>query len=222
MRRPPSTCCARRAESAGIFVLLKGDLGNYLTALDTGVFRGFSIADQVAPFIVINDQDARPAWSFTLLHEAMHLLLGHTGVGNAQTDNGIERFCDDVAGAFLLPAGELDALALDSDNLNELSERISRFAAETKVSRTMVAYRAEREGPHQPGNFRQSAGRLPPAMAAGAGTEARPGPGAGAGGRAELLPGTPPPPGEPPHHAGAANDGGGCAFHRKSGPDTRR
>ena len=136
----------RRAESAGIFVLLKGDLGNYLTALDTGVFRGFSIADRVAPFIVINDQDARPAWSFTLLHEATHLLLGHTGVGNAQTDNGIERFCDDVAGAFLLPPGELDALALDSDNLNELSERISRFAAETKVSRTMVAYRAEREG----------------------------------------------------------------------------
>ena len=53
------------AEDAGIYVLLKGDLGNYRTALDTTVFRGFSIADEVAPFVVINDQDARPAWSFT-------------------------------------------------------------------------------------------------------------------------------------------------------------
>ena len=70
----------RRAEAAGIFVLLKGDLGNHVSAIDTSIFRGFSIADKVAPFVVINDQDARPAWSFTLLHETVHLLLGQTGV----------------------------------------------------------------------------------------------------------------------------------------------
>lgn len=139
------------AERAGIFVLLKGDLGNYRTALDTGVFRGFAIADDVAPFIVINDQDARPAWSFTLLHEAAHLLLGHTGVGSAHTDSGVERFCDDVAGAFLLPAGELDDLDLGGSDLGGgdmdlVSEQISRFAGERRVSRTMVAYQAYRAG----------------------------------------------------------------------------
>ena len=134
------------AENAGIFVLLKGDLGNYLTALDTGVFRGFAIADDVAPFIVINDQDARPAWSFTLLHEAAHLLLGHTGVGSAHTDSRLERFCDDVAGAFLLPAGELDVLDLGSGDMDLVSERIGRFAGERKVSRTMAAYQAYRAG----------------------------------------------------------------------------
>ena len=74
----------RSAEEAGIFVLLKGDLGNYVTALETSVFRGFSIADEVAPLIVINDQDARSAWSFTLLHETVHLLLGHTGISAEQ------------------------------------------------------------------------------------------------------------------------------------------
>ena len=46
----------RRVEGAGAFVLLKGDLGNYLTAIDTTAFRGFSLADEVAPFVVINDQ----------------------------------------------------------------------------------------------------------------------------------------------------------------------
>ena len=134
------------AENAGIFVLLKGDLGNYLTALDTGVFRGFAIADDVAPFIVINDQDARPAWSFTLLHEATHLLLGHTGVGSAHTDSGVEQFCDDVAGAFLLPVGELDVLDLGGGDMDLVSERIGRLAGERKVSRTMVAYQAHRAG----------------------------------------------------------------------------
>jgi hypothetical protein len=36
-----------------------------------GVFRGFAPADDLAPFIVINDND--PAHSFTLLHELVHI-----------------------------------------------------------------------------------------------------------------------------------------------------
>ena len=135
----------RKAEDAGIFVLLKGDLGNYKTALDTTVFRGFSIADEVAPFIVINDQDARPAWSFTLLHETVHLLLGHTGITGGKAENEIERFCNDVAGEFLLPAKELDRLALDdSGEFSNITERITALANEFKVSRAMVAYKAYR------------------------------------------------------------------------------
>ena len=116
------------AERAGIYVLLIGNLGNYRTNIATDSFRGFAIADRIAPFIVINDQDARPAWSFTLLHEAVHLLLGHTGVGNVRTDSAVERFCDDVAGEFLLPTDELNAVHWDSSDLNALSGQISDFA----------------------------------------------------------------------------------------------
>ena len=83
----------RNAEEAGIYVLLKGDLGNHVTAIDARAFRGFSIADEVAPFVVINDQDARTAWSFTLLHETVHLLLGQAGVSGSYADNEVERFC---------------------------------------------------------------------------------------------------------------------------------
>ena len=68
----------RAAEDAGAFVVLQGNLGSHHTAMDTNIFRGFSLADEVAPFIVINDNDSRAAWSFTLLHELAHLLLGQT------------------------------------------------------------------------------------------------------------------------------------------------
>ena len=41
----------RHAEAAGIFVLLKGDLGNHVSAIDTRIFRGFSIAGTVLPHL---------------------------------------------------------------------------------------------------------------------------------------------------------------------------
>ena len=135
----------RSAEEAGIFVLLKGNLGNYKTALDTTIFRGFAIADEVAPFIVTNDQDAKSAWSFTLLHETVHLLLGHTGISGDSAENEVERFCNDVAGEFLLPARGLKRLALNhSVQIGNITERISALASEFKVSRAMIAYKAYR------------------------------------------------------------------------------
>ena len=126
-------------EKAGVFVLLKGDLGNYHTAMDTEIFRGFSIADGIAPFVVINDQDARPAWSFTLLHELVHLILGQTGVSGDRAENEIERFCNDVAGEFLLPTEELKHLNVHGDSA---AMRINEFAAERNLSRAMVVYKA--------------------------------------------------------------------------------
>jgi len=135
------------AERAGIFVLLKGDLGNYLTSISVTVFRGFSIADELAPFMVINDQDARPAWSFTLLHEAVHMLLGQTGVSGEDSGNEIERFCDTVAGEFLLPTSELASLSVAGlPEFNAVSERVSEFANDRNISRSMVAYRARETG----------------------------------------------------------------------------
>lgn len=136
------------AESAGVFVLIKGNLGTHHTDIvDTDVFRGFSIADDIAPFVIINQHDARSSWSFTLLHEMVHLLLGQTGVSGARAENEIEWFCDDVASEFLLPQTESKSLAFsDNDDFEGVVERINQFSSETKVSRTMVAYRVWRGG----------------------------------------------------------------------------
>jgi Zn-dependent peptidase ImmA (M78 family)/transcriptional regulator with XRE-family HTH domain len=95
------------AEDAGVFVLLIGNLGSHHSAIPVEAFRGFAIADRIAPFIVINDGDAKAAWSFTLLHELAHLWLGTTGVsGGGAPDSAIERFCNEVAGEFLLPRAD--------------------------------------------------------------------------------------------------------------------
>lgn len=131
-------------ERLGAFVLLKGDLGSHHTALDTETFRGFAIADDMAPFIVINDKDARAAWSFTLLHELVHLLLGQSGLSNGSEDDHVERLCDDAAGGFLLPSEHLAHLELNHAGIDDADDAISDFAYGRNLSRSMVAYRAYR------------------------------------------------------------------------------
>jgi Zn-dependent peptidase ImmA (M78 family)/transcriptional regulator with XRE-family HTH domain len=136
-----------RAEEIGVFVLLVGDLGSHHTAIPVEVFRGFAIADEIAPFVVINDQDSRAAWSFTLLHELAHLWIGAGGISGNWADVTVEKFCNDVAGEFLLPKDELgelprDHLASTSDAIAVISE----FAAGRHLSRSMVAYRVYRAG----------------------------------------------------------------------------
>lgn len=131
-----------QAEAAGVFVLLIGDLGSYRSRLSVEAFRGFALSDNIAPFIVINDQDARAAWSFSLLHELTHISLGQTGISGAVPANVLEQFCNDVAGTLLLPAAELRALDVSNDTeFSEAVEEISNFARPRRISRAMVAYK---------------------------------------------------------------------------------
>lgn len=105
------------------------------------------LSDEIAPFIVINDQDSRAAWSFTLLHELTHLWLGQTGISGARAVQVIEQFCNDVAGQFLLPAEELGELDVDDSTNLELSmSRVSEFATHRNLSASLVAYKLFRVG----------------------------------------------------------------------------
>lgn len=133
-------------ENTGIYVLLVGNLGNYLTAFSVNAFRGIALADPIAPFVVINAGDARTAWSFTLLHELAHLWLGASGVsGPVTAEIAVERFCNDVASEMLVPGAELDALALPrAFDMDAAVAAIDAFAAERNVSRSMVAYKLYR------------------------------------------------------------------------------
>jgi Zn-dependent peptidase ImmA (M78 family)/transcriptional regulator with XRE-family HTH domain len=137
----------RRTEALRIFVILLGDLGNYLTAISPTVFRGFAVADKLAPMIVINDQDAKAAWSFTLIHELVHIFVGNTGIsglpvtGEPVTQNArVERFCNDVASELLLPDQALVRLQrlTTADSVLQEAEILCR---EWHVSKAMAAYR---------------------------------------------------------------------------------
>jgi Zn-dependent peptidase ImmA (M78 family) len=81
-------------------------------AVELRQMRGFAIAKPELPVIVVNGRDYSPGGkAFTLLHELAHIALGESAISNgasedlgSQPDNQrIERFCDAVAAAALMP-----------------------------------------------------------------------------------------------------------------------
>jgi len=129
------------AEEAGVFVLLQGNLGSHHTNISVTAFRGFALSDDVAPFVLINDQDAKSAWSFTLLHEMAHLALGQTGVSGAFMEKRIEKFCNEIASEFLLPADEFKEFTLSGTDIDNAAQEISEYAFSKKISSSHIAYR---------------------------------------------------------------------------------
>lgn len=135
------------AEKAGVFVLLVDNLGSWHSNFSVDAFRGFAIADDIAPFVAINANDSKGAWCFTLLHELAHIMLGDTGVSGGRFDNQVEKYCNDVASEFLLPAIELRNLSITQTTaLDEAKALIKDFARMRNVSGTMVAYKLYRAG----------------------------------------------------------------------------
>jgi Zn-dependent peptidase ImmA (M78 family) len=74
--------------------------------------RGFAIAMPDLPVIVINGKNfSQGGKAFTLIHELCHVLLGESAISNGAgedpalrpADRRIERFCDAVAAATLMP-----------------------------------------------------------------------------------------------------------------------
>jgi len=136
-----------KIEKKGICVLLIGDLGSYHSKINVTTFRGYSIADDMVPFIIINDNDSHRAWSFTIIHEVVHILLGQTGVSNAYSSVNIEKKCNDIASRILLPITELDELQIDDATaFDDAVSQISLFANERNISSSMVAYKLYLEG----------------------------------------------------------------------------
>lgn len=136
----------QQAEMAGVFVLLKGNLGSYHSNIGVDAFRGFALSDDIAPFIVINDRDAESAWSFTLIHEMAHLVLGQTGISGYYGQKQIEKFCNNVASEFMLPATEFNRFQLSSHDYESLISEISTYAFSQKLSSSHIVYRLYRRG----------------------------------------------------------------------------
>ena len=130
-------------EETGIFTLLIGNLGSHHSNLSTDIFRGFALSDTIAPFVVVNDRDAKSAWSMTLLHEVTHLWLGETGVSGGKIERKVEKFCEEVASEILLPESDLENI-FDFSTLAEPATAIvsiDSLASSYKVSSRLVAYR---------------------------------------------------------------------------------
>ncbi len=132
---------------AGVFVIRKADLGSAHSKILLEEFRGLVISDPIAPFIVVNPNDARPALLFTLVHELVHLWLGESGISNfdalkinSSDYQDREVFCNNVAAEFLVPQRVLMMEWQDAMH-GELESTIQSLANKFKVSRVVIARR---------------------------------------------------------------------------------
>ncbi len=131
-----------RAEDAGVMVMASSVVGsNSHRKLDVGEFRGFALADTLAPLVFLNGSDSKSAQMFTLAHELAHLWLGASGVSDTETgrvpEQRIERWCNQVAAELLMP---MQALRATYQPGTPIPQEIQRLAREFKVS-TLVALR---------------------------------------------------------------------------------
>ncbi len=131
----------QHAEAAGILVIRSGIVGNNThRPLDVQDFRGFAIADQWAPVIFVNSKDAPTARLFTLIHELAHIWIGSSGVSSVgiSEERDEERYCNEVAGEFLVPKDSFLQLWKEGDWKDNLPGLCRHF----HVSQMVITRRA--------------------------------------------------------------------------------
>jgi hypothetical protein len=125
-----------QADGLSILVMVSGVVGsNNRRRLDPEEFRGFALAEPLAPLVFVNGADTKAAQMFTLAHELAHVWLGETAVSDAQASEApqhdVERWCNQVAAELLVP---LAALRETYDRNAALDAEVDRLARRFKVS----------------------------------------------------------------------------------------
>jgi Zn-dependent peptidase ImmA (M78 family)/transcriptional regulator with XRE-family HTH domain len=124
--------------------------------LDEGITRGFSLHHHLSPLVAANTRDPHRARLFSYAHELVHLCLGEDAVcGTLGKQKGLERYCNQVAAAFLMPRDSFLQFkkakfgGLQISSLKQVNTLRNHF----RVSLRAVAIRAESLGVANPGLY---------------------------------------------------------------------
>lgn len=97
--------------------------------------------------MINGDESEGPARTFTLLHEYAHLLLRAPGISDQNKANNVERWCNQFAAHFLMPAEQFKVAARSIDASGEWPDaRLTELAELFKVSRQAVTLHLEELG----------------------------------------------------------------------------
>ncbi len=129
----------RRFEESGGLAVITSMVGNdNHRMLDRGEFRGFTLADEIAPLIFVNASDESLGGQiFTFMHEYAHVVLRATGISDedpAVKATGVEAWCNAVAAEVLVPAADLrEQFRPDAPLAGELDRLSGRYLCSTLV-----------------------------------------------------------------------------------------
>jgi Zn-dependent peptidase ImmA (M78 family) len=127
-----------QAEDLGVLVMVSGVVGtNNRRKLDPNDFRGFALADDLAPLVFVNRADTKAAQMFTLAHELAHLWLRESALSDVSPastpTHRVERWCNAVTAELLVPLQSLREVLPGEDPLSAVGSLARQFKVSTLV-----------------------------------------------------------------------------------------